>query len=32
MGEWNLTARDPLTALLRRDRWIVLGGLAAGIL
>jgi len=24
--------RDPLTALLRRDRWVVLGGLAAGIL
>jgi len=29
MAEATLTRRDPLTALLRRDRWIVLGGLGA---
>jgi predicted metal-binding membrane protein len=29
MGDPNPRVRDPLTALLRRDRWIVLGGLAA---
>ncbi len=29
MGDPTPEARDPLTALLRRDRWIVLGGLAA---
>ena len=29
MGDPTLTVRDPITALLRRDRWVVLGGLAA---
>jgi predicted metal-binding membrane protein len=29
MGDSSPKVRDPLTALLRRDRWVVLGGLAA---
>lgn len=29
MGDPTLKVRDPITALLRRDRWVVLGGLAA---
>ncbi len=29
MGDSTLKVRDPITALLRRDRWVVLGGLAA---
>src|SRR5690242_21686709 len=29
MGDPSQKARDPLIALLRRDRWVVLGGLAA---
>ncbi len=29
MGDPTLKVRDPITALLRRDRWVVLSGLAA---